>query len=77
MLRWESEYEKGGAAHSTAAVIQNAIDRAPSYYAGELETLRDKLNKMSEIVGCMTDLMDAQSQRELVRTTCYGWKESK
>ena len=73
--KWTERY-----AHQTGmtsgAVIDSVIEAAPDYYAGELETLRSKFNKLQAVVVTLVDLLPAAAQQALVEAHGYNYVQA-
>ena len=71
-LKWTDRYAER-ASLTSGAVIDSIIESAPDYYAGEMETLRSKLNKLQAIVVTLVDMLPADAQQALVEQHGYNY----
>ena len=56
------------------SVIVQVIDGAPDYYAGEIESMRAKLDKQTEIISALAGLLSEEAQVRLVKQIAPYWK---
>ena len=58
--------------YTAGQVIERYIDRSPDYYDGELESLRRKVDAISELLGAIVDVLPDHSAQIIIAkvTTC-------
>lgn len=79
-LKWKETCSDTGRepqAQTTGELIADVIDAAPDYYAGELESMRAKQRKLTQILASLIDLLPDDVQRNLVGEHVYRQVEER
>lgn len=48
-------------------LVEDAVQSAPNYYAGEIETLKAEVRKLTELVAVLASTLPAQTQLGFVK----------
>lgn len=61
---------------SIGGVVQHEVSRASSMYDGTIEAMHSELDRLTEIVSAMSELLSDDAKRKLAGSF-YGWEEVK
>lgn len=76
MVKFKSKYSysQDVAACSAVEVVEHEIERSPDYYAGEIESMRAKLQKQTEVICALVSVLSEEVQVQLVEKVAPWWK---
>lgn len=72
------DFQKTPDEYTAGQVIKRYIDRSPDYHDGELESLRRKINVISELLGAIVEVLPDHSAQLIITkvTTCEPISEA-
>lgn len=63
--------------HSAGDALTVEVDDAPDYYAGELEAMRARVRKLTELLAAVLDTLPPEAQAKVLERAGNGWEPVK
>lgn len=67
----------GRQVQSAGNALTVEVDGAPDYYAGEIECMRARIRKLTELLAAVLDTLPAEAQAQVLERAGSGWEPVK